>query len=224
MRILYAEDEPTLRRAVSLILARNHYNVDAVRDGQQAINRLDSSCYDAVILDIMMPGMDGISVLKEIRQRGNLIPVLLLSARSEIADKVEGLDAGANDYLPKPFDSQELLARIRAMTRTQDAEQYRTLSMGNVALDRRTLELSTVLGSFRLANKEFQVMELLMCNPGSTIEADRFLEKIWGEVNYIDRNVVCVYISYLRKKLAAIHANIEIQLIRNGGYTLAVMT
>lgn len=224
MKILYAEDEPALCRAVSMILTRNHYRVDSVYDGQQAIERLDSGCYDAVILDIMMPKLDGLSVLKEIRKRGNLIPVLLLSARTEVADKVEGLDAGANDYLPKPFDSQELLARIRAMTRSNDPHHSQKVQVGNVTLNRGTLEMSTALGSFRLANKEFQVLELLMCNPGGVIGADRFLEKIWGNGAFIDRNVVCVYISYLRKKLAAVHANIEIQSVRNLGYTLAVVS
>ncbi len=223
MKILYAEDEPALCRAVSMILTRHHYRVDSVHDGQQAIERLDTGCYDAVILDIMMPKVDGLSVLKEIRKRGNQIPVLLLSAKTEVADKVEGLDAGANDYLPKPFDSQELLARIRAMTRTYDPQQNQKLYAGNVTLNRGTLELSTVLGSFRLANKEFQVLELLMCNPSSIIGTERFLDKIWGNRTFIDRNVVCVYISYLRKKLAAIHANIEIQSVRNMGYTLAVI-
>lgn len=220
MKILYAEDEPALCRAVSMILTRNHYTVDTAQDGQQAIDRLSTNCYDAVILDIMMPKMDGISVLKEIRRRGNRIPVLLLSAKADVADKVEGLDSGANDYLPKPFDAKELLARIRAMTRMQSPQTMCELHLGNVTLNRTTFALSTPTGCFRLAHKEFQMLELLMCNPGTTISVEQFLEKIWGDGKGIDRNVVCVYISYLRKKLAAIHANIAIAAARNAGYFL----
>lgn len=224
MKILYAEDEPALSRAVTMILTRNHYIVDTVCDGQQAIERLNSGCYDAVILDVMMPKLDGLSVLKEIRKRGNLLPVLLLTARADISDRVEGLDAGANDYLPKPFDTQELLARIRAMTRSQDSQYSSNLHVGNVTLNRNIHELSTQQGSFRLANKEFQMMELLMCNPGCTISSEHFIEKIWSHEKSIERNAVWVYISYLRKKLAAIHADVQIQSARSTGYSLVLMT
>lgn len=159
-------------------------------------------------------------MLKEIRKRGNLIPVLLLTAKSEVDDKVLGLDAGANDYLTKPFHSRELLARIRAMTRTQIVQANSQLQMGNVTLDRATYELSTPSGTYRLANKEFQMMELLMSNPKNLISSERFMEKIWGYDSEAEINVVWVYISYLRKKLAALHANIQIKAMRNAGYTL----
>ncbi len=222
MRLLLAEDEKALSRALTTILKRNNYSVDAVYNGKEALEYLESDNYDGVILDIMMPGTDGITVLKELRKKGNLIPVLLLTAKSETDDKVLGLDAGANDYLTKPFNSRELLARIRAMTRSQTAQATSQIHSGNVTLDRSTYELSTPSGSYRLANKEFQMMEMLMIHPDTLISAERFMEKIWGYDSEAEINVVWVYISYLRKKLAALHADIQIKVIRNAGYTLEV--
>ena len=175
--------------------------------------------YDAAILDIMMPKMDGISVLKKLRAMGNPIPILMLTAKSEIDDKVLGLDSGANDYLTKPFDTKELLARIRAMTRTQTAPDNK-MSFGNIALDRATFELASPTGSFRLANKEFQMMEILMSHPQHVISTERLMERIWGYEADVEINVVWVYISYLRKKLAALHADIQIKAMRNSGYSL----
>ncbi len=220
MRLLFAEDEQALSKALTVILEKNNYSVDPVYDGQTALEYLELGEYDGVILDIMMPKVDGITVLKELRRKGNLVPVLLLTAKSEVDDKILGLDAGANDYLTKPFNSRELLARIRAMTRTQVAQANSQLRLGNVTLDRATFELSTPSGSFRLANKEFQMLELMMSNPRSLISSERFMEKIWGYDSEAEINVVWVYISYLRKKLAAIHANIQIKATRNVGYSL----
>lgn len=220
MRLLLAEDEKALSKALTAILERNNYSVDAVYDGQAALEYLEADNYDGVILEIMMPKIDGITVLKEIRKKGNLIPVLLLTAKSEVDDKVEGLDAGANDYLAKPFHSKELLARIRAMTRVQTGQTGSILKMGNVALNRSAFELSTSKGSFRLANKEFQMIELMMSNPGVLISAERFMEKIWGYDSEAEINVVWVYISYLRKKLAALQADIQIKVTRSVGYSL----
>ncbi|MCC8163477.1 MAG: response regulator transcription factor [Lachnospiraceae bacterium] len=220
MRLLLAEDEQALSRALKAILERNNYSVDAVYDGEAALEYLEAGNYDGVILDIMMPKKDGISVLKEMRTKGSRVPVLLLTAKSEIDDKVLGLDAGANDYLTKPFHTKELLARIRAMTRTGSAQTSSLLQMGNVTLDRATFALSTPSGSFRLANKEFQMLELLMSNPGNLISSERFMEKIWGYDSEAEINVVWVYISYLRKKLTALHANIQIRATRNAGYSL----
>lgn len=224
MRLLLAEDEKALSKALTAILERNNYSVDPVYDGQSALDYLDSDNYDGVILDIMMPKVDGITVLKNIRSKGNLIPVLILTAKSEVDDKILGLDTGANDYLTKPFNSRELLARIRAMTRTQTAQANSQLKMGNVTLDRATYELSSPTGTYRLANREFQMMELLMSNPKHLISAERFMEKIWGYDSEAEINVVWVYISYLRKKLAALHANIQIKANRNAGYTLEEIT
>lgn len=170
-----------------------------------------------------MPKMDGLTVLRKIRESGNDIPILMLTAKSEIDNKVEGLDSGANDYLTKPFDTKELLARIRAMTRIHSPSPDSVLRMGNISLDRSTFELSSPCGSFRLANKEFQVMELLMCNPKHLISTEFFMEKIWGCDSDAEINVVWVYISYLRKKLNALQADIQIKAARNAGYSLEVL-
>ena len=220
MRLLLAEDEKALSKALVAILERSNYSVDAVYDGQSALDYLEMDNYDAVILDIMMPKVDGLTVLKKVRERGSLIPVLILTAKSQVDDKVEGLDAGANDYLAKPFHAKELLARIRAITRTQTAQGNSKLTKGNITLDRATFELSTSMGSFRLANKEFQMLELMMSNPNQLISSERFLEKIWGYDTEAEINVVWVYVSYLRKKLSALHANVQIKAARNAGYSL----
>ena len=219
MKLLLAEDELSLSRALVHILEKNHYTVDAVYNGKDAWDYLETGNYDALILDIMMPQMDGITVLKKLRAKGNQIPVLILSAKSEIDDKVLGLDSGANDYLTKPFDSKELLARIRTMTRSIQAVDSR-LVFGNITLDRASYELASAAGSFRLANKEYQMMELLMSNPKQLVSTERFFEKIWGYDADAELNVVWVYISYLRKKLAALDANIQIKATRNVGYSL----
>ena len=221
MRILQAEDERSLSRAVVALLEKNNFSVDAVYDGQEALAYLEAGNYDAVILDIMMPKLDGLEVLRRLRQRGNAIPVLMLTARSEVADKVTGLDTGANDYLTKPFSTAELMARIRAMTRSRAGGQVSSrLAFGNISLDQTTVELSSPVGSFRLANKEYQMMELLLRNPRQLIPAERFLERIWGYDSDVEMNVVWVYISYLRKKLSALHADIQIKATRNAGYSL----
>ncbi len=223
MRILLAEDERSLSRAVIALLEKNNYSADAVYDGAEALEYLAAENYDAVILDIMMPKIDGLTVLRKLREGGSRIPVLLLTAKSEVADKVRGLDTGANDYLTKPFATAELLARLRAMTRNQAAQTGSRLSFGNVALDQATFELSSPHGSFRLANREYQMIELLMRDPGQVIPTERFLEKIWGYDSDVEVNVVWVYISYLRKKLAALHADIQIKATRNTGYSLEAL-
>ncbi len=221
MRILLAEDERSLSRAVIALLEKNNYSADAVYDGQEALEYLEAGNYDALILDLMMPKMDGMTVLRTLRERGNPIPVLILTAKSEVDDKVLGLDTGANDYLTKPFSTQELMARIRAMTRSQSGGQVTSrLTFGNITLDQATFELSSPTGSFRLANKEFQMMELLMRNPRQLIPTERFLERIWGYDSDVELSVVWVYISYLRKKLSALRANIQIKVTRNAGYSL----
>ena len=220
MRILLAEDERSLSRAIIALLEKHNYSADAVYDGQEALDYLEAENYDAVILDIMMPRLDGLSVLRTLRERGSQIPVLLLTAKSEVEDKVTGLDIGANDYLTKPFATAELLARIRAMTRTQTAQTDSKMSFGNITLDQTTYELSSPSGSFRLANKEYQMMELLLRNPRQLIPSERFLEKIWGYDSDVELNVVWVYISYLRKKLTALQADIQIKATRNAGYSL----
>lgn len=220
MKLLLAEDEKSLSKAIVTILEKNNYSVDAVYDGAEALDFLENSSYDGVILDIMMPKMDGITVLKKLRERKDLTPVLILTAKSEVDDKVLGLDSGANDYLTKPFASKELLARIRAMTRSQFSHTDSSMHVGNITLDSATFELSSPTGSFRLANKEYQMMELLMSNPKNLISTEHFMERIWGYDSEAEINVVWVYISYLRKKLTALHADIQIKAARNAGYFL----
>ena len=220
MRILLAEDEKSLARAIVTILKKHNYEADAVYNGEDALAYLQSGNYDAAILDIMMPGLSGIDVLIKARESGIALPILLLTAKSEVRDKVAGLDSGANDYMTKPFNPQELLARIRAMTRSPLAKEPNRLSMGNVSLDLASYELSSPAGSFRLTSKEFQMMEMLLANPRRLIPTERFLEKIWGYDSDATLNVVWVYISYLRKKLAALDATIQIKATRNAGYSL----
>ena len=220
MRLLLAEDELSLSRAITTILRKNNYEVDAVYDGEAALDWLAANNYDGAILDIMMPKLDGLTVLRRLRAGGNNIPVLILTAKSEVDDKVIGLDAGANDYLTKPFAAKELLARIRAMTRAQSAQNTSEMRMGNIRLNRATFELSSPTDSFRLAGKEFQMMELLLSNPRHLISTERFMERIWGQDSDADIHVVWVYISYLRKKMAALNADIQIKATRNAGYTL----
>lgn len=220
MRLLLAEDEKELSRALVAILKHNHYSVDAVYDGEEALTYLEDENYDGVILDVMMPKMDGITVLKKLRQKGNSVPVLMLTAKSEIDDRVLGLDSGADDYLSKPFDTKELLARIRSVTRRKREATSSVLEIGNISLNCANFELSTSRGNIRLSNKEFQMLELMIANPGQLISTERFMEKIWGYDSDAEINVVWVYISYLRKKLAQLEANIYIKATRNQGYSL----
>lgn len=220
MRLLLAEDEKPLAKAVAAILERSQYTVDTAFDGEEAMDYLETGIYDGVILDIMMPKKDGMEVLDWLRRRGDLTPVLMLTARGEVDDKVAGLDLGANDYLTKPFDAKELLARIRAMTRARTEHGSSRISVGNITLDRASFELSSPSGSICLANREFQLLELLMCNPRQIISSERLLQRIWGYDSQADISVVWVYISYLRKKLAALEADIQIKATRNIGYSL----
>ena len=220
MRLLLAEDEKSLSKAVKAILEKNNYSVDAVYDGIEALEYLAAGNYDGLILDIMMPRMDGITALKKIRESGNTIPILMLTAKAEIDDKVLGLDSGANDYLTKPFDTKELLARIRAMTRNHAGHTDSVLRVGNITLDRASYELSSPTGSYKLANKEYQMLEMMMSNPKQLISTEHFMEKIWGYDSDAEINVVWVYISYLRRKLDALDADIQIKATRNAGYSL----
>lgn len=220
MRILLAEDELSLARAIIAILKKNNCEAEAVHDGQAALDYLITGQYDGAVLDIMMPKLDGITVLKKYRALGGETPILVLSAKSEVDDKVLGLDSGANDYLTKPFAPRELMARIRAMTRSQSAQSTSILKMGSIQLDRSSFELSSPSGSFHLTSKEFQMMEMLLSNPGRLIPAERFLEKVWGCNNDAEVSVVWVYISYLRKKLATLGADVQIRVTRGAGYAL----
>ena len=222
MRLLYAEDEKSLARAVSTILRKNNYSVDVVYDGQAALDYLATENYDGAILDVMMPKADGFEVLRQMRARGDSTPVLLLTARGEIDDRVTGLDSGANDYLTKPFDMKELLARIRAMTRLLSVQPDKTISYGAVTLDCASYDLTGPGGSTKLAGKEFQMMEMLMRNPRQLVSTEAFMDRIWGYDSEAELNIVWVYISTLRKKLKGIDADIEIKAQRGVGYYLEV--
>ena len=220
MKILIAEDDTSLRKVLVSILQKNNYSVEAVDNGGDALIYLTSGLYDAAILDIMMPVMDGVTVLVRARQEHNTTPVLLLTAKSEIDDKITGLDAGANDYLTKPFDMRELLARIRVLTRKINVQQDNTISFGNTSLNTQSFELSAPSGSYRLANKEYQTMLLFMRNPRVVISPSRVLENIWDPDSRAEDNTVWTYISYLRRKLEAIGADIQIRNVRGAGYIL----
>ncbi len=220
MRILICEDEIDLADGLCTILKGNKYSVDVVYDGEEALTYLEAENYDAVVLDIMMPKVDGITVLKTIRENGNSIPVIMLTAKSELEDKVIGLDCGADDYLTKPFEVKELLARLRAITRRKETVTDNVLTFGNITLNRTNFELSSEKGSYKLTNKEFQMLEMLMLTPSNIISADTFMDKIWGYDTDSDISVVWVYISYLRKKLAKMEADVEIKVTRNVGYSL----
>ncbi len=220
MRLLLAEDERELSNALCAILKHNNYSVDAVYDGADAWAYGRTGDYDGIILDIMMPKMNGIEVLQKLRAEGIKSPVLILTAKSETDDKILGLDSGADDYLTKPFSMGELLARIRAMTRRKADFAPNLLEMGNVTLSRETFDLKGPSGTVRLSSKEFQMLEMMMMNRKQLISTERFMEKIWGYDSEAEINVVWVYISYLRKKLAQIGADIEIKATRGVGYSL----
>ena len=220
MRLLLAEDEEELSEALTAVLRRNNYSVDAVYNGQDALDYAEGQEYDGIILDIMMPKKSGLEVLRTLRAHKNQVPVLLLTAKTQVDDRVEGLDSGADDYLGKPFAIKELLARVRAMTRRQSTLTDNVLTLGNVTLNRSTFELSVGEKKVRLANKDFQMMEMLIVNPGQIISTDRFMEKVWGYDSDTEIGVVWVYVSNLRKKLAALGADIEIKAVRNQGYSL----
>ncbi|MBQ1302638.1 MAG: response regulator transcription factor [Firmicutes bacterium] len=222
MRLLLAEDEKSLARAVSTILQKNNYSVDVVDNGLDVLDYAEAAEYDCIILDIMMPLMDGITALKELRKRGNNVPVIMLTAKSELDDKITGLDSGANDYLTKPFEVKELMARIRAVTRVQWQQKDSKLTFGNLTLDCAAYEVSTPSGKEQLTNKEFQLLEMLMRDPKVKISTDTLMERIWGFESESETNVIWVHISYLRKKLKKMEANVEIKAARNFGYYLEV--
>ena len=221
MRLLLAEDERELSDALCAILKHNHYSVDPVYNGRDALDYIQAGQYDGAILDIMMPGLDGLSVLQYIREEGNVIPVLLLTAKSQVDDRIRGLDMGADDYLVKPFAMGELLARIRAMTRRRTDAATNLLQFGDLSLSREIFTLTGPLGKQRLGNKEFQMLELLMENPNRVISTEQFLSRIWGYDAETEISVVWVYISGLRKKLHAVGSTVEIRAHRGVGYLLA---
>ena len=220
MKLLYAEDERGLSEAVTDVLEYHKYQVDAVYDGRDALDYARNDRYDGIILDVMMPRMNGFEVLEALRKEGDRTPVLLLTARGELEDRIRGLDLGADDYLPKPFAMGELLARVRAMLRRREEYTPDLLTMGNLSLDRQSYTLRTGAGSVLLPKLEFQLMELFLLNRGIYLSTGDILVKIWGYNTDSEPGIVWVYISYLRKKLAALGADVAIRAKRGIGYTL----
>lgn len=224
MRLLIAEDDQRLLKSLKHIFESNQYIVDAVSSGTDALTHAESGEYDGLIFDIMMPGMDGVTVLRQLRQCGISTPTLLLTAKSEIADRVEGLDAGADDYLPKPFSTPELLARVRAMLRRRDNYAPDLIECGALKLNRSTYELICEERRLPLSGKEFQIMEMLMERPNFIIPIDDFMTHIWGWDSDVDVSALWVHISNIRKKLVTLQIPMEIHFIRGVGYRLEETT
>ena len=220
MRILIAEDDPRLLKSLIHIMNTNNYSVDGVSDGKTALELALSDEYDGLVLDIMMPGIDGIEVLKTLRTKGITTPALFLTARTEVEQRVEGLDAGADDYLPKPFKTAELLARVRAMLRRKDNYTPDLLTVGDLTLNRSTYEI--IFGDSRrtLSGKEFQVLEMLMQKPNMIVTIEEIMTHIWGWDAEVDTSVIWVHISNIRKKLEAVSSTFTVRFVRNGGYLL----
>ena len=220
MRLLIAEDDPKLLKSLVHIFETNHYVVDGVSDGSLAFDYASSGEYDGLVLDIMMPGMDGINLLKKLRKDGITTPALFLTAKTETYQKIEGLDAGADDYLPKPFATGELLARVRAMLRRKDNFVPDLLRFGDLVLNRSTYEIAYNGMAQSLSGKEFQVMEILMQQPGMIVTAEQLITHIWGWETDVDTSVIWVHISNIRKKLDILSATVVIRFVRNAGYIL----
>ena len=211
MKLLYAEDERSLSEAVVDVLEYQKYTVDPVYDGQDALDYAKNDRYDGIILDVMMPKKSGLEVLRALRAAGDKTPILLLTAKAEVEDRIEGLDLGADDYLAKPFAMGELLARIRAMLRRREEFIPDLLRLGNLSLDRRSYSLSVGEKQILLPKLEFQIMELFLLNRGSYLSTEDILVKVWGYDTDAEIGIVWVYISYLRKKLAGLGANVAIK-------------
>ncbi len=220
MRILIAEDETELAKGLKFLLEKNKFTVDVVHDGEEAMTYFQSRDYDVVILDIMMPKVNGLDVLKQIRESGSGVPVLMLTAKTEIEDRVAGLEAGADDYLPKPFASLEFIARVKALSRRNAGYAQQRLSFENVQLDCNRYELTCESRAVRLNNKEFQLMELFMRNPRFVFSTAHLMDKIWGQDSEADISVVWTYVGFLRKKLKQLDADMEIRTARGAGYFL----
>lgn len=219
MKILLAEDEREMSMAVKAVLEHSGYEVDAVYDGEAVVAKGQSESYDCMVLDIMMPKLDGIAALKQLRRHGDVTPVIMLTAKAEVDDRITGLDAGADDYLTKPFALGELLARIRSMTRRSDSFTPSKLTVGTVQLDVEEQELSCK-NSIRLSSKETKLMKYFMLNAGKNLSAKNIFSHVWKEEEATDANVVWLYVSYLREKLEAINADIKIAGERDQDFAL----
>ncbi|MBQ8381168.1 MAG: response regulator transcription factor [Clostridia bacterium] len=220
MRLLVAEDDSRLLKTLTHLFEMNKYLVDGVDNGLDALDYAMTGEYDGMVLDIMMPGLDGINLLKQLRENGITTPALFLTAKTEVYQRVEGLDAGADDYLPKPFSVPELLARVRAMLRRKDNFTPDLITLGSLALNRSTYELSFGEKNMTLSGKEFQMLEMLMQRAGTLISTEQFMTHIWGWETSVDTSVVWVHISNIRKKLESLGSPSRIRFVRNAGYVL----
>ncbi|MBR0163251.1 MAG: response regulator transcription factor [Lachnospiraceae bacterium] len=222
MRILIAEDEISTAKALKVLLEKSGYAVDIVHNGNEAWDYISSGAYDGIILDIMMPGMSGMDVLVKIRKQKMNTPVLMLTAKAELEDRIEGLESGADDYLPKPFATRELVARLKALLRRGDRYMDTVLQIGNLLLDGNRFEMSVHDQNERLTNKEYQLMELFVRHPGMVFSTEHLMETIWGYDSESDIGVVWTHIGFVRKKLRHLKADVEIKTIRGAGYSLEV--
>ncbi len=220
MRILLVEDEPGLCTALSAILTKQNYTVDTAMDGITALDKALSGIYDGIILDIMLPRLNGLQILSSLRKAQQNVPVLLLSAKAEIEDKIQGLDAGANDYMTKPFSTEELLARVRAMTRGSGKVATQALSYLDLSLHLQSGYLACQSQQVQLGAKEFLIMEMFLRNPEQILTKEQLTQKVWGPDNQSEYNNVEVYISFIRKKIAAVKSAVQIRTIRGLGYKL----
>ena len=223
MRLLLAEDEQDLARAIQVILENQGYTVDSVHDGEDAYEYASLAEYDGLILDIMMPKHSGLEVLEKLRNEGKETPILLLTAKSAIEDRINGLDLGADDYLTKPFAMGELLARVRAMTRRKTVLQANNLTFEDLELNKDSMRISNGKDEIKLSNKECQILQLLMENPKQIFSADQMIERIWGWDADIEMNSIWVHLSNLRKKLAELDVHVKIVATRGVGYSLEVI-
>lgn len=223
MRILIAEDEMATARALKVLLEKAKYAVDIVHTGTDAWDYICAGAYEVIVLDIMMPGMSGLEVLQRIRQNRITTPVLLLTAKAEIEDRIAGLDAGADDYLPKPFATGELIARIRALSRRSENYADAMQTVGDLVLDSNRYQMRSGGAAVSLTNKEYQLMELFMRHPGYVFSTEHLMDKIWGYDTESDIDVVWTHIGFVRKKLRSIGAHVEIKTIRGAGYALEVV-
>ncbi len=222
MKILLVDDEKQLVSALSAILKQNKYSVDVAFDGEEGLDHALSGVYDLIILDVMMPVKDGFTVLKTLRENKIDTPVLILSAKTETSDKIDGLNSGADDYLTKPFSTEELLARVKALLRRKEKFTGDVITAGDLTLNRDSFELACGDKKITLGKKEFQILEMLFLSQGKSIDKERFIEKVWGYDTDAEYNTVEVYVSFLRKKMSAIGSASEIKSIRGLGYTLGV--
>ncbi|MDL2310410.1 response regulator transcription factor [Peptostreptococcaceae bacterium OttesenSCG-928-C18] len=220
MRILVVEDEIRLSEAISEILKSEKYDVDVVHNGNDGLDYGLSDIYDAILLDVMLPGLDGFSILKKLRKEKISTPILMLTAKDEVSNKVEGLDYGADDYMTKPFETEELLARIRSITRRQGQVYVNEIEFEDLRLDLSNYNLSTEEKSMNLTAKEFEIMKLLMSNTNIVVTKDDLISKIWGYDSDAEDNNVEVYISFLRKKLKFLKSKVNITTLRKLGYKL----